>query len=454
MKTIDSQNMNNITLIGGGLSGSLMAVYLARRGFEVNLYERRPDMRNHRISAGRSINLALSNRGIRALERVGLDKEILKEAIPMYGRTMHPVQGDLNFQPYGKDGQAIYSVSRGLLNIRLLELADEYPNIHLHFEQKCVDVDLDTVSATFVGPDGSQTVAKSDRIIGTDGAFAATRGRLQHADRFNYSQNYLDHGYKELRIPPGDKGSFLMHKESLHIWPRGHYMMIALPNPPGDFTCTLFFPFEGEESFASLQTEGQVLEFFRKRFPDAVPMMPTLVEDFFTNPTSSLVTVKCYPWVKEDKLALLGDAAHAIVPFFGQGMNASFEDCVVLDDCIEKHGNDWAATFAEYQKLRKVNADAIADLAVQNFIEMRDKVGDQQFLDLKKVERQLSEKYPELYQTQYELVTFSHVPYSHALAMGDVNDRILQKLLSQSIDLNNEKLVRSIIEEEKLKLNG
>ncbi|MHB1278509.1 MAG: FAD-dependent oxidoreductase [Bacteroidia bacterium] len=446
--------MNKITLIGGGLSGSLMAVYLAKRGFEVNVYERRPDMRNNRISAGKSINLALSVRGLRALNRVGLDTEILKEALPMYGRTMHPVDGNLAYQPYGKESQAIYSVSRGLLNIRLLELADEFPNIHLHFEHRCVDVNLDESKAIFVNAQGEEIEVTGDRIIGTDGAFAATRGRLQLTDRFNYSQNYLEHGYKELLIPPGPGGSFLMNKQSLHIWPRGHFMMIALPNPPGDFTCTLFFPFEGEESFASLQTESQVAAFFKKRFPDAAPMMPGLIEDFFTNPTSSLVTVKCYPWVKEDKLALLGDAAHAIVPFFGQGMNCAFEDCVVMDDCIEKYGNDWTKIFDEYQKLRKVNADAIADLAVQNFVEMRDKVGDLEFLNKKKVEHDLCELYPELYMSQYEMVTFSNIPYSEALAMGAVNDTILKRIIQGKIELSDQAKITSIIKEEKMGIHG
>lgn len=446
--------MNKITLIGGGLSGSLMAVYLAKRGFEVNVYERRPDMRNNRMSAGKSINLALSVRGLRALNRVGLDTEILKEALPMYGRTIHPVDGELSYQPYGKEGQAIYSVSRGLLNIRLLELADEFPNIHLHFEHRCVDVDLDASTAQFVNAQGEEISVSGDRIIGTDGAFAATRGRLQLTDRYNYSQSYLEHGYKELLIPPGPGASFLMNKQSLHIWPRGHYMMIALPNPPGDFTCTLFFPFEGEESFATLKTEAQVAAFFKKRFPDAVPMMPGLIEDFFTNPTSSLVTVKCYPWVKEDKLALLGDAAHAIVPFFGQGMNCAFEDCVVMDDCIEKYGNDWAKIFSEYQKLRKVNTDAIADLAVQNFVEMRDKVGDLDFLNKKKVEHDLCEFYPDAYMSQYEMVTFSNIPYSEALAMGTVNDRILNTIIQGKVDLKNESQIRSIIQQEKAKANG
>lgn len=446
-KTPIFASMEKITLIGGGLSGSLLAIYLAKKGFEVNLYERRPDMRSNRISAGRSINLALSARGIRALDKVGLTEEILKEAIPMYGRMMHPLNGELNFQPYGRDGQAIYSVSRGLLNIRLLELADEYPNINLFFNHKCIDVDLDSAKAVFTDEQGSEVVVEGSRVIGTDGAFAATRDKMQHTDRFDYSQSYLAHGYKELLIPPTADGGFRMDKNSLHIWPRGHYMMIALPNPNGDFTCTLFFPFEGEESFASLKTEEEVMNFFNLRFPDAVPMMPTLLEDYFGNPTSSLVTVKCYPWVRDDKVAMLGDACHAIVPFFGQGMNCAFEDCVVMDECIEQNPGDWAKIFDNYQKLRKPNADAIADLAVQNFVEMRDRVGDEAFLHRKKIEHDLCELYPQAFQSQYELVTFGHTPYVEALARGEVNDRILRQLAKENTDLHDEKRVMEIIQQ-------
>ncbi len=439
--------MEKITLVGGGLSGSLLAIYLAKKGYEVNVYERRPDMRKNRISAGRSINLALSVRGIRALDKVGLTEEIMKQAIPMYGRMIHPLHGEQQYQPYGKEGQAIYSVSRGLLNVRLLELADEYPNINLFFNHRCLDVDLDTAEAVFSDEQGSEVRVKGDRIIGTDGAFAATRDKMQHTDRFNYSQSYLDHGYKELLIPPSADGGFRMDKNSLHIWPRGHFMMIALPNPAGDFTCTLFFPFEGEQSFSKIKTEEDVTRFFHQYFPDAVPNMPTLVEDYFTNPTSSLVTVKCYPWVRHDKIAMLGDACHAIVPFFGQGMNCAFEDCVVMDECIEQYPGDWAKILDSYQKSRKPNADAIADLAVQNFIEMRDKVGDADFLERKRIEHDLCELYPHAFQSQYELVTFTNTPYSEALARGAVNDRILAQLKREQTDLHDEKRVMQIIEQ-------
>lgn len=419
-----------INIIGGGLSGSLLAIYLAKRGFEINLFERRPDMRKNKMSAGKSINLALSVRGLRALEKVGLDKEIMSDAIPMYGRMIHSIAGELSFQPYGKEGQAINSVSRGRLNVKLLELAGEFSNIHLHFSTKCVDLDIDNGIAKFEMQDGTTKVFQSDRIIGTDGAFAATRARMQTTDRFNYSQHYLHVGYKELAIPAGEGGRFMMKKNDLHIWPRGAFMMIALPNPAGDFTCTLFMPFEGEVSFANIKTKDDVTQFFNQYFPDAVSLMPTLVDDYFTNPTSSLVTVKCFPWVKADKLAMAGDAAHAVVPFYGQGMNCSFEDVIVLDECIEKYHPDWNKVFAEYQLLRKPNADAIADLAVQNYYEMADKVGDKHFLHKKFIEHELTELYPDKFKSQYELVTFSTSPYAYALEQGKKNDVLLERIIA------------------------
>lgn len=421
---------DKITIIGGGLSGSLLAIYMAKRGFEVSLFERRPDMRKNKIYAGKSINLALSTRGLNALSKIGLDAEILNDAIPMTGRMMHSTKGELTYQPYGKEGQAINSVSRGRLNTKLVELADEYPNITIYFNAKCIDVDLTKNLSVFEMEDGSHKEVWSDRIIGTDGAFAATRGKMQISDRFNYLQNYLHVGYKELSIPAGQNNQFLMEKEALHIWPRGAFMMIALPNPTGDFTCTLFMPFDGEFGFENLKTIDQVNDFFNTHFSDAVALMPTLVQDFFNNPTSSLVTVKCFPWVKEDKLALMGDAAHAVVPFYGQGMNCSFEDVVVFDECVEKYFPNWTKIFDEYQNLRKPNADAIADLAVQNYYEMADKVGDKHFLHKKHIEHDLSDLYPDKFKSQYELTTFSLSPYSYALSQGKKNDILLEKIIA------------------------
>lgn len=420
-----------ITIVGGGLSGSLLAIYLAKRGFEINLFERRPDMRKANIYQGRSINLALSTRGLHALEKVGLDQEVLSDAIPMYGRMMHSKTGELSYHPYGKEGQAINSVSRGRLNTRLIELADEFPNITLHFNSKCVDVDVDNSIATFELEDGSHTTFQSDRIIGTDGAFAATRSKLQTSDRFNYSQDYLHVGYKELAIPAGENGAFLMEKNALHIWPRGEFMMIALPNPSGDFTCTLFLPFG---IFDAVKTDEEIMNFFRKEFADAVPLMPSLLEDYHKNPVGSLVTVRCWPWAKKDKLALVGDAAHAVVPFYGQGMNCSFEDVVVLDRFIDEFGTDWEKIFGAYQAERKPNADAIADLAVQNYYEMADKVGDKHFLHKKHIEHELTELYPDRFKSQYELTTFSLSPYKFALEQGQKNDRLLERIIAEGAE--------------------
>ncbi len=436
--------MEHISIVGGGLSGSLLSVYMARRGFKVDLFERRPDMRSNKISAGRSINLALSNRGINALDKVGLTEDILSDAIPMYGRMMHSRTGELNFQPYGTEQQCIYSVSRGRLNIRLLELADEFENINIHFDAKCTDIDMHNATAKFEMADGKEQTFLADHIIGTDGAFAATRGRLQITDRFDYSQSYLHIGYKELSIPPGPNGEFKMEKNALHIWPRGAFMMIALPNPDGTFTCTLFLSMEGVTSFANLKKPDDVVQFFEKEFPDVLPLMPTLIEDFFANTTGSLVTVRCWPWAVDDKVALLGDAAHAVVPFFGQGMNCSFEDCVIMDECIEKYLPDWKNVFDQYQHLRKPNADAIASLAVQNFYEMSDRVGDAEFLHRKHIEHVLCELYPDLFQSQYELVTFSNTPYINALNRGPINEQILTSIIEQKLE---EKLTdRSMIE--------
>lgn len=421
-----------ITLIGAGLVGSLLSIYLAKKGYKVNIYERRPDMRTNRISAGRSINLALSDRGWRGLEGVGIADEIRKVAIPMKGRTMHGIDSKLTFQPYGKEGQAIYSVSRGGLNCVLMDLAEKH-GATIHFNQRCTHVDIKTATAHFEDETGKQTEVKGKRIFATDGAFSAGRLSLQlGSDRFNYQQFYLEHGYKELNIPPTPSGDFAMEANSLHIWPRGQFMLIALPNLDKSFTCTLFFPFEGEKSFAALNTKEKMLEFFKATFPDAVPLMPTLEEDYMNNPTSSLVTVKCFPWVFEDKLALVGDAAHAIVPFFGQGMNAGFEDCVVLNELMDKYGDDWHRIFDEYQTLRKPDADAIADMAVGNFIEMRDKTADPKFLLQKKIEARFSAKYPDKWVPMYSMVTFSpHIRYSTALEKGMKQEAIMQKIMSR-----------------------
>src|SRR5436853_6013781 len=379
-------------LIGSGLAGGLLAAYLGRRGYDVDLYERRADPREGNIVGGRSINLALSTRGIYALEQLGIADEVLRHAIPMRGRMIHDKFGALHFSPYDRDqNKFINSIGRAALNTTVIEAAQRYPSVRVHFNHRCTDVDLDSATAKLVssGAEGAVSAADSDRqiikaradaIVGVDGAFSAVRQSMQKKlNDFEYDESYLAHGYKELTIPPAPHGSWRMEKEALHIWPRKSFMMIALPNPDGSFTCTLFWQFEGSRSFASTKTDDDVRCFFDQEFPDAAPLMPTLVDDFRANPTGSLVTIRCAPWSYKDKVALVGDAAHAVVPFYGQGMNAAFEDCVVLDECLAAFPDNRENAFTEYFQRRKKNADALADLAVANFIEMRDKTASKTF---------------------------------------------------------------------------
>jgi kynurenine 3-monooxygenase len=440
----------NITIIGAGLVGSLLSIYLAKRGHKVSIYERRGDMRCAKTEAGRSINLALSDRGLLALEKVGLAKAIQEISIPMHGRFIHNVDGTTAFQPYGKQGQFINAVSRAELNKKLMDLA-EANGISIFFHEKCAAVKWKENGIEFINTkNGNIAEVNSDILFGADGAFSAAR--LQHQlyhDKFDYSQQYIDCGYKELTIPAGPGGSFQMEKNALHIWPRKEYMLIALPNLDGSFTCTLFFPFDGEASFSKLDTSEKVKDFFEKTFSDAVALMPDYINDFFHNPTSSLVTVKCFPWIREDKFALIGDAAHAIVPFFGQGMNCGFEDCRILDELIEKNGDDWQSILQKYQTLRKPDADAIADLAISNFTEMRVKTADPKFLLQKKIEARLHEKFPDKWIPAYSQVTFSpHIRYSDALKRGQKQEAIMQEVMNMP-DIedkwNDEELHLSIV---------
>jgi len=424
-------NQQKIIIVGAGLVGSLLSIYLSKKGYKVKVYERFPDMRKKKIAAGRSINLALSDRGIKALEETGIMDEIRKIAIPMHGRFIHHADGSTAFQPYGKQGQFINSVSRAELNKKLIDLAEK-EGAEIFFNHKCEKIDWKKNEIIFENTTDSELrTLNSELIFGADGAYSAVRLQymLQH-DRFDYQQSYIDFGYKELNIPAGEKGTFRMEKNALHIWPRGNYMLIALPNIDGSFTCTLFFPFEGETSFASLNTKEKVKLFFEQTFADAAPLMPSLENDFFDNPTSSLVTVKCFPWIREKKFALIGDAAHAIVPFFGQGMNCGFEDCSVLNSLIDKYKGDWSAVLQEFQQLRKPDADAIADMALNNFIEMRDKVADPKFLLQKKIEARLHAKYPDKWIPAYSQVTFSpHIRYSEALLRGEKQEKIMQEVM-------------------------
>lgn len=428
-----------VTIIGAGLVGSLLSIYLSKRGYKVAIYERRPDMRKEKIIAGRSINLALSDRGIKALEEVGIMDVIRSISIPMHGRQMHNVDGSSAYQAYGKEGQYINSVSRGDLNKKLMDLA-EANGVQIFFNEKCEKINWQNKTVTFENNVGHQlSTINYQLIFGSDGAYSAARlnHQLQH-DRFQYQQHFIDFGYKELLIPPATDGGFAMEKNALHIWPRGNYMLIALPNMDGSFTCTLFFPFEGDPSFASLDTKEKVTTFFEKTFADAMQLMPTLAEDFFNNPTSSLITVKCFPWVRKDEFALIGDAAHAIVPFFGQGMNCGFEDCSVLNNLIEKHADDWEKILAEFEQLRKPDADAIADLALNNFVEMRDKVADPKFLLQKKIEGRFSSKYPDKWTPAYSMVTFRpDLRYSEALRKGNFQQKIMDEIMAEPGIENN-----------------
>jgi kynurenine 3-monooxygenase len=424
-----NRSSKTVTLIGAGLNGPLLAILLVERGFHVEIYERRSDMRLGPSSGGRSINLALSTRGIHALTEAGLWKAMRDIVVPMKGRMMHSVTGELTFQPYGiTEDEVINSISRAELNTALMNAA-ESRGVTIHFQQRCVGFDLRTGALRLRHEEsGDETTVKPEVVIGCDGSASAIRTEMLKLNRFNFSQQYLDYGYKELTIPAGPGGKHLLETHSLHIWPRGNYMLIALPNSDGTFACILFLPFEGPDSFAGLDTREAVLKFFQRQFPDALSLMPQLPENYFANPTGAMVTIKCSPWHVEGEWLLLGDAAHAIVPFFGQGLNCGFEDCTCLVEILDRQGTDWHRVFKEFEEARKLNTDAIADLAIENFVEMRDRVADPRFLLRKKIELALAAKYPRLFVPKYGMVTFHRIPYSLALARGAIQDRILSRL--------------------------
>ena len=421
-------------IVGAGLVGSLWAVYLAKAGYKVTIYERRTDIRKTVISAGKSINLALSNRGWKALDTVGVGDEVRKFAIPMYGRMMHDLEGNLTYQQYGKEDQAIYSVSRGLVNARMMDMAEQKGNATIFFQHECRKVDLEKGIVYLTNMQSQEQFEdQADLVFAIDGAFSAVRyNSMQKLDRFNYSQNFIADGYREILLPANEDGSSKMDTSALHIWPRGRFMMIALANNDNSFTCTLFMPHSDHKyAFDKLKSSDKVNAFFQEVFPDFYDMLPSIAESWENHPLASLAIVRCHPWTA-GKVALMGDSAHATVPFYGQGMNAGFEDCTVMFELLEKHGENWPAIFEEYNRERKPDGDALQDLSLGNYFEMRDFVADPMFLLRKKIEAKFSGLYPDKWMPLYSQVTFSSIRYSVALKQGEVQRGIMDQIMEQS----------------------
>lgn len=450
----------NILVIGAGLCGSLLALRLGQRGYHVTVYEKRPDLRKVEISAGRSINLAFSDRGIKAMKLVGLEDKVQSLCIPMNGRMIHDQEGNSFLSNYsGRDYEYINSISRGELNALLLDEAEKHDHVTIHFNKKCQSVDFENTTALFFDYETkSDFVEDADIIIATDGAGSILRKSyfLGKKFLFSFSQDYLTHGYKELSILPTENGDYKTYKNALHIWPRGSFMLIALPNLDGSFTVTLFLSFdEGNYNFNNLTTPKMVTEFFKKEFPDALQIMPNLIEDFFKNPTSPLGTVKCSPWHFKGNTLLMGDAAHAIVPFYGQGMNASFEDVVEFDAVLDKHKNptsksDWETIFKAYEHTRKKDTDAIADLAIDNFHEMKEHVNHDLFREKRNLEMALEKNFPNEYSSKYSLVTFNeNIGYREAMLKGRAQDKaILNMLVEGDIDMHSD--LRHVLDKVKI----
>ena len=415
-----------VTIIGAGLAGSLLAIYMARRGYQVEVFERRPDLRRGDVPAGRSINLALANRGISALDEIGLMGKVKPLLIAMAGRMLHDESSALHFLPYGnKPDEVIYSVSRGGLNGLLLDAAESTGRVTIQFGRSCRAVDLDR--SVLEMADEAELIPFR-LLFGADGSASAVREAIIRAASGNLTDEPLGHSYKELSIPPADGGGFRMHKEALHIWPRGEYMLIALPNIDGSFTVTLFLPNEGKESFEGLSSAEAVRDLFARRFPDAIPLMPTLEQDFFSNPTGHLETVRCFPWHYRDRALILGDAAHAIVPFHGQGMNAAFEDCSALNACFADVSTGIEEVFRRFEDERKPNAEAIADMALENYIEMRSTVLDAKFALKKSLAFELEERFPLRFIPRYSMVMFHRISYAEAKRRGALQDALLDEL--------------------------
>ena len=418
------------TVAGGGPVGSLLAILLGRHGYEVGLYEGRPDSRVTSIYQGKSINIALSDRGWRSLEKIGVSADARADAIPMYHRAIHGVDGELSALPYGKEGDAIWSVSRGGINEQLLGIADLEPNIETHFEHWLVNVDFETAGTVFNVQRERDVAVDADFLFGADGAHSKVRRLAHNLPRFSYSQTYMPQSYIELNIPANPDGTHGLEKNALHIWPRKHFMLIALPNSDGTFTCTLFLNFSGNPSFESLQERADVERFFEENFADALEHLEDPVDAFLEKTASPLFLVQVFPWSFNRKVGLIGDAAHAIVPFYGQGMNCGFEDCAELNRLIEVHDHNWDAIFPAYENARKPNGDAIAELSKRNFVEMSDLSGDRLFQLRKMIEAKFSTRFPELWVPLYSMVTFSpDVSYAEALRIGDEQNRVMEQIM-------------------------
>ena len=442
---------DKILIIGAGLCGSLLALRLAQRGFEVEVYESRPDLRTTNISAGRSINLALSDRGLKALRLCGMEEKAREFCIPMFGRLMHDAHGKTFSSNYsGRENEFINSISRGNLNALLLDEAEKHDNVTIHFNKQCRTVDIENTVAHFKDYQTKEEFfVDADVIFGSDGAGSSLRKSYisERKFLFSYSQNYLNHGYKELEIPANKMGTHQISKEHLHIWPRGDFMLIALPNMDGSFTVTLFLSYdEGEFNFENLTSEDKITAFFEKEFPDALALIPNIKEEFINNPTGPLGTIKCSPWSYKNKTLLIGDSSHAIVPFYGQGLNASFEDVFVFDEILNQNLETWEAVFKAYQKARKHDTDAIADLAIDNFHEMKDHVANPIFKEKRKIEMDLEKIFQTEYFSKYSLVTFNeNIGYNEAMNRGRAQDKALLNLIadndiSTSLEMSIEEL--------------
>ncbi len=426
--------MKQATIVGSGLVGSLWAVYLTKAGYNVKIIERRADMRLATMSAGKSINLAMSFRGWKALDTIGIGDQIREIAIPMYGRTMHDMSGNTTYQPYGINDQAIYSVSRGEINAKLMTIAEKSGSTEILFNEECVNADLKNGIVYLKNTQtGKLSEVKSDVVFATDGAFSAIRyNSIQKTDRFSFSQNFIEDGYREILLPANADGTHKLGKNSLHIWPRGRFMLIALPNFDGSYTCTLFMPFDGDKNcFNSLTSKEKVESFFKTTFPDFFEMMPNIADEWESHPLSSLAIIRCFPWA-HGKTILMGDAAHATVPFYGQGMNAGFEDCTEMWRLMQKHNENWEAVFKEFETTRKPNGDAVQDLSVHNYIVMRDKVADPLFLLQQKIERRMNELYKENYFPLYSMVSFSDIEYQVAWSKGLAQETMIKKMIADN----------------------